>query len=202
MRHPSITANCVHCGIEFHPLPSEIKKGIGRFCSAPCAYKGKYGTVEEQFWRNVTKGDGCWTYKRVSQRGYGKIRANGKHLRAHRLSWEMANGPIPVGLLVCHSCDNPSCIRPDHLFLGTNADNAADRNAKGRTARGPASVQKNPARGERSGMAVLTTAKVKRIRRLYATGHYSQQAIADVIGIDQTHISRVVRGVAWAHVKQ
>src|SRR5213592_3891538 len=103
MRHPSIPANCVHCGIEFHPLPSEIKKGIGRFCSAPCAYKGKYGTVEEQFWRNVVKGDGCWIYQRVGLRGYGKIRANGKHMRAHRLSREMANGPIPDGLLVCHS---------------------------------------------------------------------------------------------------
>jgi hypothetical protein len=103
-------------------------------------------------------------------------------------------------LLVCHVCDNPSCVRPEHLFLGTNADNNADMIAKGRIAMGDRVAPKARARGERSGMAVLNATKVKRIRRLYAAGRLSQQAIADKVGIDQTTVSNVVRRATWAHV--
>jgi len=160
----------------------------------------RMGGVEERFWRNVTKSDGCWIYRNVSTRGYGKLLAHGKHVRANRVAWEMANGAIPEGLLVCHSCDNPSCVRLDHLFLGTNADNAADCAAKGRHAIGAAAAPKNPARGERTSTAVLNAAAIKRIRKLYAVGGYSQQAIAYKFGVDQTQVSRIVRRVAWAHI--
>jgi hypothetical protein len=87
----------------------------------------------ERFWRKVRKTDGCWEWT-ASFRGlgYGQIKVNQKMLYAHRVSWEMANGPIPDGLCVLHHCDNPPCVNPDHLFLGTQADNMRDKVRKNR----------------------------------------------------------------------
>jgi hypothetical protein len=95
--------------------------------------------VADRFWEKVEKGDGCWTWVGTrTGRGYGTFRANDPRRQepAHRLSWEFVNGPIPDGLSVLHHCDNPPCVRPDHLFLGTRGDNNRDAAAKGRTARG------------------------------------------------------------------
>src|SRR5678816_769446 len=110
------------------------------------------GDTEPRFWKHVKRaqGDGCWIWtadkmtsqqKRRTQRGagYGNFMINGctKRVFAHRFSWELHFGPIPPGMLVCHRCDNPSCVRPDHLFLGTHKDNTQDMIRKGRHAHGP-----------------------------------------------------------------
>ncbi len=101
--------------------------------------------IEIRFWDKVVKSDECWEWQGAHDpRGYGFIGApgGGKNLLAHRVSWELHNGAIPQGRYVLHRCDNPRCVRPDHLFLGTHADNMADRQAKGRQAQGDGQGQR------------------------------------------------------------
>ena len=97
-------------------------------------YDRRAPPLEEAFWRHVTKGDGCWEWDGWrSAAGYGRLYYRGTSKAAHRLSWELANGrPIPKGSVVLHACDNPPCVRPDHLSVGSHSDNAKDAIGKGR----------------------------------------------------------------------
>jgi hypothetical protein len=121
---------CETCGVSF---TIKRKQTGGRFCGAACRGWSPRGVAPaDRFWSRVTKGDGCWEWSGARDRGgYGHF--NGAHgNRAHRFSWILANGPIPAGMLICHRCDNPPCVNPDHLFLGTVLDNHRDMDAKGR----------------------------------------------------------------------
>lgn len=98
--------------------------------------------VEKRFWEKVDKEakNGCWEWTGARQRkGYGVLKVDGKAIAMHRYSYELHCGPIPAGMMVCHACDNPCCVNPAHLFLGTPADNMTDKVSKGR-AKGPWSV--------------------------------------------------------------
>lgn len=97
-----------------------------------------------RFWAKVEKGDGCWNWTAANVRGYGRISINNRMFRAHRVSYEMHRGPIPEGLEICHRCDNPRCVRPDHLFVGTRSDNIRDRVAKGLHGSKPAAMPRKP----------------------------------------------------------
>lgn len=147
-------------------------------------------SLEPRFWPKVQKTTGCWIWTaNKTRRGYGLVGvASGRSMSAHRASWTLAYGPIPDGLCVLHRCDNPSCVRPDHLFLGSNADNIADREAKGRTAS-----------GERNGNARLSRDAIAEIRSADRT-YESYARLAERFGVHLSTIARVAQGAAWAHI--
>lgn len=148
-------------------------------------------TFDERFWYRVNKTDGCWlwTGSRNSD-GYGRY---SKSERAHQAAYRNLVGPIPEGMCVCHKCDVPECVNPDHLFIGTQGDNNRDRNAKGRTSR--ASVNQ----GSAHGMSVLDETTVERIRDMRAYG-LKLREIGGVFGVSEATVSLVARGLRWTHV--
>lgn len=90
-------------------------------------------STQDRFWERVSRSSRCWIWTGAHDRaGYGWMRIDGIIIGAHRIAWELAYGPIPDGLLVCHHCDNPTCVRPSHLFLGDHQDNYDDMVTKGR----------------------------------------------------------------------
>ena len=144
----------------------------------------------ERFWEKVAKGghDECWEWTGAKWRsGYGIVRINGRRHRVHRVAYEFAVGPIPDGLNVCHTCDNPPCCNPAHLFLASHAENMADMAAKGRQ-RGPS--------GESHHKAKLTVAIVRTIREWAPTG-WPQRDLAAAFGVSQTTIGRILRRETW-----
>lgn len=103
-----------------------------------------------RFWSRVEKTPTCWLWLGSrDQRGYGTMRFQGRNQRAHRIAYQLAVGPIPEGLLACHHCDNPSCVRPDHIFIGTMADNIRDCVNKGR--HGSVTKPESQVRGDQNG---------------------------------------------------
>jgi hypothetical protein len=124
---------------------------------------------------------------------YGHIRCDGRLQYAHRIAWQIANGPIPDGLCCLHHCDNPICCEPSHLFLGTQADNMHDRDAKGRL---------TPECGERNAQHKLTENQVREIRALYQpySREYSHLALAKRFGVSSTQIWKIVNRKKWNHI--
>lgn len=158
----------------------------------------QYTTAEEReraFWSLVDKKSPseCWRWLGCrTVDGYGMLgQRNGKkEVRAHRLAYQYAVGPIPEGLYVCHHCDNRICVNPNHLFLGTNLDNMKDRDRKGR-----AKIML----GESNGIAKLTETQVRNIRLMYQMG-WRQVELCKLYSISDSRISDIVLGKAWPHV--
>jgi DNA-binding MarR family transcriptional regulator len=138
-----------------------------------------------------TSGDGCWEWSGSKDKdGYGRMRIGGrKTARAHRVAWAIAHSD-PGRLLVCHHCDNPACVRPDHLFLGTVLDNNRDRKTKGRP---------NGSPGEKSGHAKLTEAQVLDLVDVYRAGGVRQQDLAARFGVSQGAVHLILSGKNWKH---
>lgn len=113
----------------------------------------------------------------IGAHGYAQVSVGNKTRRAHRYAWELTNGPIPDGLVVCHKCDNPICVNPSHLFLGTSADNTADKVRKGRQAK-----------GEGHGMVRLSVDAVNAIRTRYRRG-LGRQLAAEY----RVHLNTIVK---------
>ena len=167
--------------------------------TVPCTRKEiKLSPADEaKFWSRINK-DGptmphmessCWQWMAGKfRKGYGSFKINGKARRSHCVAWMLTNGAMPGNLHVLHRCDNPACCRPDHLFLGTNADNVRDRENKGRG---------HTFSGEAHKMAKLTAAQVVEIRALYAAGGIKQCELAKRFSVTQTNISNILLRKIW-----
>lgn len=151
--------------------------------------------VLDNFWARTDRSPaGCWEWTGRRSRGYGAVMpdgAKGRCTSAHRYAYELLHGPIPVGLVVRHTCDNPPCIRPDHLILGTQSDNLADMVARGRNHR--------PV-GELNSSARLTEADVRYIRNARITG-VSGAALAARFGVPRNTIYGAANRHSWKHVR-
>lgn len=182
---------------------SKPRKSKDSACSMHVARKSRTGTyappphsperATERFHGNVDKGGdgGCWVWTgTLNNKGYG--RAGRRY--AHRIAWEMANGPIPPGLFVLHTCDNPPCVNPDHLGVGTAKDNSSDASRKGRLNGRP-----NRPKGEQNKSHVLTEDQVRFIRDARAAGE-SRRFLAEMFGVSRNEISRVTTRRLWKHL--
>lgn len=143
------------------------------------------------FEADFVKSEGCWNWVGlVGTNTYGRVAFKGMPTTAHRTAWMLYRGEIPKGLCVLHKCDNRLCVNPDHLFLGTKADNNTDRAQKGRNA---------DMRGMKSSCAKLTDAEVLDIYRRAWAGE-NQDEIAAEYGIIQQNVSRIKLGKSWTHI--
>lgn len=145
-----------------------------------------------RFWRNVDRTSllGCWEWTGYRQEGYGHVFDGIRDRPAHRVSWELHNGPIPDGMVCRHDCDNPGCVNPAHLRIGTHADNIADKVARNRQAK-----------GEGNGRARLTAPQVLEIRRRGDAGE-SRTALAREFGVDHRTIVYIIQRVNWRHLAE
>ena len=154
------------------------------------------GTTEERLWRHVDKAGDCWiwTGKSVNQKGYGQIQIGGRETKqklVHRLSYEIHYGEIPEGMVVMHSCDNPSCVNPDHLSVGTQSQNILDAFARGRKTASPPHKQ-----GESHGASKLKEGDVLTIR----SSKTSNQNLALFYGVSNSAIERIRNRKTWRHI--
>lgn len=147
----------------------------------------------EKFWANAdTSGgpDACWFWKNSLSGGYGHMRTKAGRKKAHRIAYVLTHRRLDPSLEVCHTCDNPACVNPKHLFMGTHQENMTDRTNKGRSFRH---------KGTLNGRAKLTDEQVLQIRRLSANGA-SNVLLGKEFGVTDVMVSRIVSRKAWAHV--
>jgi hypothetical protein len=149
--------------------------------------RNTHRSVAEAFWLYVSPGtvSECWLWQGTTS-PYGQVSVRGTKYLAHRIAYEMFVGKIPDGYHVCHTCDNPRCVNPAHLFIGTIADNTADKTRKGRAAKGSG-----------HGNAKLTESQIVEIRRLHP--QVSSRKLAKMFGVCKTTILDIVNNRKWLH---
>ena len=190
--HTKIVVICPSHGQFIQEPTNHIHIGQG------CPTCGRGGTDIERFWNFVSK-DGptvgyvlgrCWKWLGdVRDNGYGRFWVNGGSVPAHRYSYEMHNSSVPDGMFVLHQCDNPECVNPDHLFVGTAFDNMRDMSTKGRA---------RDQRGEKNNMSKLTIGDVRKMRQMYRSGNYIQRQLADEFRIALSTANQIVNRKAWS----
>ncbi len=169
-------------------------------------YRRIPGTVEDRFWARVDKSGECWLWTgRTSGSGYGLFDVGPGHAEhAHRYSARLHGIALPPGFYACHHCDTPPCVRPEHIFAGTQADNLADAAAKGRTARGLRNGHythpESYAAGEAHHNTTLTTPQVLAIRERYTPHGPSQSQLAREYGVTQATIFNILHRRTWRHL--
>ena len=149
------------------------------------------------FWERVNKTDSCWLWTRCKNKhGYGVFAKGFKHVPklCHRLSWELLKGPIPTGLLVCHKCDVPACVNPDHLFVGTQKDNMADSARKGRHPKNKTNYLPTGVNHHFYEVGMKITRPIAMEIRA-AEGPYKE--IAKTYGVDRSLVCKIKRYKTW-----
>lgn len=174
------------------PFPEDLHSRR-RFCSTACfiANRGADTTVD-RFWASVQKTDKCWLWTSATNKnGYGVLRLSGvkSNVLVHRFSYQIHFGEAPDDKRVCHRCDIRNCVRPDHLFLGTQTDNLRDMYKKDR----------HP-KGQDRGHAKLTDEAVQQIRALYQEGRIRQKELARRFGVSQGTVSEIISRKRWTHI--
>ncbi len=147
----------------------------------------------------------CWEWGGVKVKGYGVFLINKNAIKAHRVAYFISNGNIDNTLICCHKCDNPGCCNPNHLFLGTHADNAADKVKKGRQSKGilhSMSVPKEKGQGERNGNSKMTASQIADIRNRYNNEKASIKKIAKDFGITSSTVHCIVSNKNWKHLEE
>lgn len=196
---PTVPRVCERCDRDFMAHEYRVRDGFARFCSTPCTLAwnrrqrwtaGPTSALAKLEEKRAKGGpDECWPWQGFRYKGYGRVAVTVdgavRVIGAHRIAYEAAYGPIPAGLTVLHRCDNPPCCNPAHLFLGTNTDNNADRDAKGRQAK-----------GERQGAAKLTAQDVVLIRASDETF----VVLAERFGVSAITVAQASRGATWSHL--
>ena len=157
----------------------------------------------ERFWAKVNKEgeNGCWNWTAgLNTCGYGKLKLNGKISSAHRYSYVL-NHPLTIDLwehreiCVCHRCDNRKCVNPSHLFLGSNADNTRDRDAKGR-----GNYSNTAEKGEKHPASKLTEQQVREIKIKYANGGITHRQLALEYGVIRQTVGLIINRKNWKHI--
>ena len=214
-----ILKTCIRCGASKQVWRSE--QGTGHYCSLGCYLAARRErSLAERFWSKVDKNGPvpehrpelgpCWIWTGDHlKRGYGLLSfgrgPTRKRILAHRISWELHYGRLPEGKpFVCHTCDNPPCCRPDHLFAGSDADNQRDMVAKGRNQRGDnhwsRRMPNRVARGVSKRDSKLTEDEVRAIRTRHATKGDSYRVLSQEYGISSSAIQAIVNRRNWKHL--
>jgi hypothetical protein len=206
MRNKSIRRICLQCDGEFGIDAWTAEHRGSRFCSRPCWIL--WYADPARVWERFDRTGDCWLWqKAVDTNGYGSCNFLGRVCHTHVLSYTLAVGPVPPGLLVCHSCERNyapgdigyrRCGRPDHLYLGTHQDNASDMVASGRS-RTPRRLR-NAARGEDNASAVLTADIVRSLRADHAAGMTVWRALGRRYHVHWSTAKAVVERESWSHV--
>lgn len=190
-KHPRATRVCIVCQKTF----TNEARYPARFCSRECAWKRRGLPIEQRFWSKVDMTGDCWIWQATGNRlGYGHFWAWGEQRMAPWVAWFLTHGRAPSkgsGICVLHRCDNPPCVRPDHLFLGDAADNMADKMAKGRHRAGML--------GKRSHRARFSDDEVRAIRREYANGA-TYYAISKRYSVHDSTIRQILSGITYRYV--
>ncbi len=197
--------NCDFCGRHY--------EGFGKqFCSRQCHVKFetpyRIQAFSDHFWSRIRQRGECWEWMGArGAGGYGTIGFKFHRMRimaTHRLAYALVHGGIPVGMFVCHHCDNPPCVRPSHLFLGTKADNTRDMWQKNRRQSDGHFLTEwalgHPElilRGERCPWSKLTRRQVDEIRQCYQHGRFSQRRLAKKYGVSHATINHIVNEITW-----
>lgn len=179
------------CGHEKIVPKRSLIHGATSTCGKEGCRPRKIIPAIDRLMSKVDKTDFCWVWKgcHAGNSGYGYMTYKDKNTLVHRASWILNFGDIPEDLCVCHRCDNKLCVNPEHLFLGSDFDNAQDKMLKGR-----GNI------GEKNALAKLTSEEVSAIRDLYQIDKIKQALLAKIFDVDNTNISSIIRRKTWAHI--